>query len=214
MDPATIQTGLSIVGGLAGMFGKKKRDPREQMAMDALASQQRMGEEYWRQAMAYDPASEDARAFRMANTEASSAISRALRGLNAEYAKGGGSPSGDTNFAIQSARTQNSVADPLRAMVLQSVQTESQRKLGALGQALSMARPGELASQYAGLSQAFPQSGPNAGAMGLLSSGIDQWVKGSGKKKNAIGDYMLTAPNGQTVDARRLAQVSFANAFR
>lgn len=168
MNPGAIIGGL---GALAGIFGGRRKSGYERRQESLLDRQRQIADIIMRLAQGYDPEAETESSVDYARNVARKTIADAIGMLNQRYRVAGGSPGGDTNFAIDMQRT---IDDPLNSLARFSAERkagEFARRLSAYQSALS-----SFAAPQAGLSnlnQYDYQAGDKSPYYGLLSSSLD-----------------------------------------
>jgi len=166
---------LPAIVGAAGSLIKGKTPKAVQMAEAQMARQQALFDEYLKMVRAYDPAAENASAFDYAQKAGSKTIESALKSIGANAKRAGGA---DTNILFNLQRAQDSVLNPMSAMIAERKANEYLQKLNAFQSAIASAPSGQLQDRYLQLADRQQQDiGP---ALSLFSSGVDQLLNRGG----------------------------------
>lgn len=225
MAAVAIPAVLSGIGILsANEQARKQRNMQEQALQQqqqgldkANESQKPVTEalyEMLRLARGYDPGRETDIAVQRAADVTEHSLDRALRGLDARYRTGGGTPGLSSEFNVQARGLTDRVTDPLREFVANQRVNEFAKRMAAF-QAVNGGNTGNLASNYfqaaqnsANMSQMFqPQYGASlsllgnalqnlfnkpggAGGTGDLRSTVKTTSNGAGYGLLGSGDYM------------------------
>jgi hypothetical protein len=169
IDPLTgIQIGSQILGGLGGIFGKKRRKSREQQAYeDNQRKQASMNSDLLSQIMAFD--SQAANSGVMSDIESTTArlLDQGNRQTLANFNRSGVA-SRDTNFGRKLDATQSRVLAPAIDAMLRINIGAKERDLQTKMRALQTLGPGTQ--------QMFPEGVPIDQAPGyeMLGQGVDQ----------------------------------------
>jgi len=154
-----VSSGIGLISGLAGMFGKKKKDPMAKLKEQYMKQYQDRQNLLWSRAQAYDPMQETQTAMNYAQNVAGRAIKNAHAGINQQYKNTGGSPTGDTNFGLIAQRATDDVLNPLSQMAADRSAMAFQLKQQAMAAALG-APPGQMMDAYESMrSQPNPYPG-------------------------------------------------------
>lgn len=162
---------ISAAAGLAGMFGGKRKTAAQRKQEELLAIQADLMRQRAALAASYDPAKEDAEAFRQLEESGSRVLANASKRLNQNFKVGGGSPTGDTNFKLGMQRTTDDILGEIARIKAERLSTQAARKMAALDGAMQ-APTGVMFSAYQTLSES---TAPNvAGAQAVLGQVIDK----------------------------------------
>src|SRR5690349_8944724 len=121
----------AVLGGIGLMQNASAQRTQQSDVNRALQAQQpQIDAEKAQLALAqgYNPQQEDARAITAADQNASQLVNRDLGTLAGQWTSGGGSPTGDTGFAVGATNAANRTLDPLRQYAASLAATETQRK--------------------------------------------------------------------------------------
>lgn len=137
----------------------------------------------------YDPVAEGAAGVNQAKRTTEETIQNALKGLRADYAKGGGVPGQSTEYGVRAQGMTNRAADPLRAYLAEAMSNPTQKKIQMMMSVLGQAPAGGLTNAY------FNAAGNAANMVGpggdftdiarLISDAFGQKSPGGGGR----GDY-------------------------
>lgn len=116
-------------------------------------------EKMWSLFQNYDPAREGQAGVQQATAQTEETIQNALKGLRADYAKGGGTPGQSSEYGVRAQGMTNRAADPLRAYLAEAAGNPTQKKMQMLMAVLGQASPGNMSSTYFNAAQ-------NASALG------------------------------------------------
>ena len=142
-------------------------------------------------AKGYNPAKETDIAVSRASEVTGDTLEKALRGLNARYRSGGGTPGNSSEFNVRTQGMTDRVTDPLREFIANAKANEFAKKLAAF-QAVNGGNAGNLASNFFNAAQFSANMAdkfqPNYGAsLGLLGNAIQGWLNKSGEPGGAGG---------------------------
>lgn len=182
---------ISTLAGAAGMRGQS--DPYKRESADALKRQSGILDLILQMARGYDPAKETRAATDYASDSAANALAAMQGILNQRYKTSGGSPTGDTNFALQMQRGQDDILGPLMEFVANRKAGEFAQKYNAM---LGAAGVGQgLSSQWADLGRYSQQSRQDTGgSQAMLAQGLAGLLGGLPSKSRDYSGYTSQQP--------------------
>lgn len=96
----------------------------------------------------YDPVAEGRSGVEHAKATTEETIQNALKGLRADYAKGGGTPGQSSEYGVRATGMTNRAADPLRSYMAEAMGNPTAKKVQMLMTIMGQASPGNLSSTY------------------------------------------------------------------
>lgn len=189
-----VSSGIGLISGIAGMFGKKKKDPMAALKAQYMKQYQDRQNQLWSRAQSYDPMRETRDATDFAAEVSGRAIRNAHAGINQRYKNMGGSPTGDTNFGLIAQRATDDVLNPLAQMAADRSAMSFQLKQQAMASALG-APPGQMMDAYESM-RSQPNPYPALSQQLAMQSLDSLFNKGKrvGKGKGGNNSYVNEFP--------------------
>lgn len=168
---------INAITGLLGLAGQK-RDPYKEASANALNRQTSILDAILAMARDYDPAKETKASVDYAGDVAGNALAAMQQLLNQRYKTGGGSPTGDTNFAFEMQRGQDDILGPLMEFAANRKASEFAQKYNAMLGAAGVGRG--LSQDWQSLGRYSQQTKPDySGSQAMLAQSIGSLLGGS-----------------------------------
>lgn len=199
-----IETGIGLALSGAGLLqnreAQRKQDNAQKQATDYNSRAVALQEDEYRNfkspafqrmfdlASSYDPIAEARGSVEHASNVTKDTITRAMRGLNADFRAGGVNPANTSEFNVRATGMTNRAADPLRAFIADATANPSLKKMQAFESIVGGSPAGGLTNAYFnGAGNVAGLGGPGGDFTGvarlldqLMKKGPDPMMTGAG----------------------------------